>query len=185
LLSLILLYIFYTMQLPKLQIGTVLIADPFMEDDNFTETVVLLTDEETDGIYGFSINKKMALNLHEIIDDLLIEDIVVYYGGPVGLNAVQFIHNAPTIFTDAKKIMEGVYLGGDFDLLIQKINKQQIKPEQYKIMMGYCGWDTTQLLTEVFEEESWLTANINNSFILQQQTQNIYNDCKAIALQKN
>jgi putative transcriptional regulator len=168
----------------EIKIGSALIADPHIEDDNFKETVVLLTELQDDGVYGFSINKKMALQLHEMIQEVKADDIDVFYGGPVGLNTLQFIHNAPAIFKDAIHLMEGVYLGGDFDLLVQKINSKQIQKGQYKIFMGYCGWDIAQLLTELYEEESWLTHTLPATDILLQQTNNIYKNALKTALAK-
>ncbi len=165
-----------------INIGSVLLADPTICDDNFKEAVLLLTELEDDGIYGFTLNRKMALLLHEIIDEITVKNIDVFYGGPAGLDTMQFIHNAPDIFVDASLITNGIYFGGDFNLLIDAINNNEIKPHQFKIFMGYCGWDIEQLLTELYEEESWLITSLNEDDILKQNTNDMYNDCKTKAL---
>ena len=63
--------------------GRLLLAEPFMEDNHFSRSVIYMCEHNKDGSYGFILNHKLKLKLSEIIPDFEIADIDVYYGGPV------------------------------------------------------------------------------------------------------
>jgi putative AlgH/UPF0301 family transcriptional regulator len=50
--------------------GILLIADPFLKDPNFLRTVVLLCEHQTEGSFGFVLNRPIQNTLDELIPEL-------------------------------------------------------------------------------------------------------------------
>ncbi|HMJ47581.1 MAG TPA: YqgE/AlgH family protein, partial [Ferruginibacter sp.] len=77
--------------------GILLIADPFLKDPNFLRTVVILCEHQKEGSFGFVLNKQIELTLGELITDLEGYQLPVYYGGPVQMNTIHFLHQCPDL----------------------------------------------------------------------------------------
>ena len=63
--------------------GTLLIANPFLKDPNFSRTVIFLCEHTEEGSFGFVLNKKFPKPLEELVPDLNLTNFPVYQGGPV------------------------------------------------------------------------------------------------------
>ena len=50
--------------------GTLLIANPFLKDPNFSRTVIFLCEHTDEGSFGFVLNKKFPKTLEELVPDL-------------------------------------------------------------------------------------------------------------------
>ncbi|OYX08211.1 MAG: hypothetical protein B7Z16_19270, partial [Algoriphagus sp. 32-45-6] len=50
--------------------GNLLISEPFLQDENFVRSVVLLCEHNTEGSFGFVLNKPSILNLGDLVDEL-------------------------------------------------------------------------------------------------------------------
>jgi putative transcriptional regulator len=146
------------------QTGSLLIAEPFLKDPNFIRTVVLICESNADGDFGLVLNRLMEYTLDELNDTFEGFKIPLYYGGPVQPNHVHFIHQYPDVFTDAAKIADGIYWGGNFETLTSLIKSKSIDLQKIKIFLGYSGWDTNQLNEEV-KENTWLIAPANGEIV--------------------
>ena len=80
--------------------GILLIADPFLKDPNFLRTVVLLCEHEEQGSFGFVLNKQITQTLDELISDLNGHKLPVYYGGPVQMDTIHFLHQYPDLIPE-------------------------------------------------------------------------------------
>ncbi|MEP6513159.1 MAG: YqgE/AlgH family protein, partial [Parafilimonas sp.] len=95
--------------------GIILIAEPFLKDLNFIRSVIFLCEHQgEDGSFGFVINHKCNKSIGELITDLETCDFPVYYGGPVQMNTVHFLHRCPHFLPDGIRISDGIYWGADF-----------------------------------------------------------------------
>ena len=94
--------------------GILLIADPFLKDPNFLRTVVFLCAHKDDGSFGFVLNRKYENTLDELIPELIGHQLPVYYGGPVQIDTIHFLHQYPGQIPGGHEILKGVYWGGDF-----------------------------------------------------------------------
>lgn len=148
----------------KAQTGSLLIAEPFLKDPNFIRTVVLICESNADGDFGLVLNRMYENTLDELNDTFEGFKIPLYYGGPVQPNHVHFIHQYPDLFTDAVKIAENIYWGGNFETLTSLIKSNSIDLQKIKIFLGYSGWDANQLKEEI-EENTWLIANANDHVV--------------------
>lgn len=155
--------------------GVLLIADPFLKDPNFMRTVVFLTEHKEEGTIGFVLNRQYENTLDELLPEIEGYKFPVYYGGPVQMNTIHFLHRYPTEVPGGVEVMKGVWWGGDFDSLIQLINSGNIDPEKIRFYIGYSGWGTGQLKTEM-EDKTWLTVEAARSLIFHSRAEEIWKD---------
>ncbi|HAN40219.1 MAG TPA: hypothetical protein DCQ29_15050 [Chitinophagaceae bacterium] len=136
--------------------GQLLIADPFLKDANFIRTVVLLCSfDDSDGGFGFVMNRKSEQTLADVLEAAPFPQFPLYYGGPVQLDTLHFIHTVPHLIPDGVLIGNGMYWSGDFDKVLLHLGNQAIGQHEIKFFLGYSGWSEGQLEEEV-EEGSWL-----------------------------
>ena len=142
----------------KLKKGDLLIAEPSIIGDlSFNRSVVLLADHSSEGSVGFILNKPLKYSLHDLIPEIE-SDFKIYNGGPVEQDNLYFIHNVPDLIPNSIEISEGIYWGGDFELTKNLINSKVIKKKNIRFFLGYSGWDSDQLETEM-ESNSWISTN--------------------------
>lgn len=137
--------------------GRLLISEPFLPDPNFERTVVLLCDHNSEGSFGFVLNKPSILKIHEVMEDITSFENVVYVGGPVQQDTLHFIHRQGTI-NNAVEITTNVYWGGDFESLILLCDTKQVNPDDIRFFLGYSGWGPGQLESEL-EQDSWIVCD--------------------------
>ncbi|GAA4337387.1 YqgE/AlgH family protein [Flaviaesturariibacter amylovorans] len=155
--------------------GTLLIADPFLKDPNFMRTVVLLTEHRADGAIGFVINRQYENTLDELLPEIEGHKLPVYYGGPVQMNTVHFLHRYPEQITGGIEVMKGVYWGGDFDAVVALINSGTADPEMIRFFIGYSGWSEGQLQAEL-DEKTWLTVDATRKLVFHENAEEIWKD---------
>lgn len=146
-------------------IGNILIAEPFMLDDNFKRSVVLLTGEDEEGHVGYILNQRSNILIKDLIPDLSDCQLPIYVGGPVSTDTLHFLHACPDKIFDGELIREDVYWGGDFEMLRSQLSLGNIKEEEIRFFLGYSGWDKTQLKNEL-KENSWIVSDKINSDIV-------------------
>lgn len=155
--------------------GILLIADPFLKDPNFLRTVVFLCESNDEGSFGFVINRPYENTLDELIPDAAGYSIPVYYGGPVQLDTIHFLHQYPDDIPGGQEIMKGVYWGGSFEKAVEMIKSGQIDLNRIRFYIGYSGWDAGQLQSEM-QEKTWLTVNANRQLVFHAQPGDIWKD---------
>jgi putative transcriptional regulator len=155
--------------------GSLLIADPFLKDPNFMRTVVLITEHREDGTIGFVINRQYENTLDELLPEIDGQKLPVYYGGPVQMNTIHFLHRYPDEIPGGIEVMDGIYWGGDFDCVLELINSGQVDPERIRFYIGYSGWSSGQLDVEM-EEKTWLTVEATPDLVFHQQAEEIWKD---------
>ncbi len=155
--------------------GILLIADPFLKDPNFMRTVVFLTEHREDGTIGFVVNRQYENTLDELLPEVEGYKLPVYYGGPVQMNTIHFLHRYPEEIPGGVEVMKGVYWGGDFDQMISMINNGNVAPERIRFYIGYSGWGTGQLDMEM-KEKTWLTVEATRRLIFHENAEEIWKD---------
>jgi putative transcriptional regulator len=154
--------------------GILLIAEPFLKDPNFMRTVILLCrHEDTEGSFGFVLNKLFHQKLDELIPELSGFDLPVYEGGPVQMDTLHYIHQYPELLPECQKISEDVYWGGDFETLKTLMQADRIDTDRIRFFLGYSGWESSQLSAEM-EEKSWITVPANRTIIFDTPAEDIW-----------
>lgn len=160
----------------KLDIGKLLVSEPFMEDLHFKRSVVLLCDYSTDeGAVGFVLNKSINMKIHELIGDFPEFDLEVNYGGPVGTDTIHYLHDKGDILEGSTKIVSGLYWGGDFEKLKFLIKSELILPKNIRFYVGYSGWSPGQLEDEM-NLGSWVVNQAYSNFIFKSKQDELWKE---------
>lgn len=155
--------------------GTLLIANPFLKDPNFSRTVIFLCEHTEEGSFGFVLNKKYPKTLEELVPDLHVTDFPVYMGGPVQKDALHFLHQYPQLISGGEEVMKNIYWGGNFESLLINLKSNDIEKEGIRFFIGYSGWSKGQLNDEL-KEESWLTVKATRKLIFDTKPEDIWKD---------
>ena len=136
--------------------GKLLIADPSMSDQSFGRTVILLTEHNENGSIGFILNRPLGFSIKDILPEINL-DMEIYNGGPVEQDNLYFVHQMPDVIPGSIEISNGIFWGGDFDSVKDLINSGEISSKSIKFFLGYSGWSSKQLVSEM-KEDSWLVS---------------------------
>jgi putative transcriptional regulator len=135
--------------------GELLIAHPLLNDGFFIRSVVYLTTHNEEGSVGFSLNFKTQFLLSDIRPHVKHGNFPIYEGGPVAKNQLFFMHTLGHDIADSFQVSPNVYVGGDFNELLQLIDKGKVKSYEVKFFAGYSGWSPNQLENEITHRH-WL-----------------------------
>ena len=156
--------------------GHLLVAEPsIIGDVSFNRSVVLLADHSEKGSVGFILNKILDFNLKDLIPEL-DSNFKIYNGGPVEQDNLYFIHKVPDLIPESIEIANGIYWGGDFDVVIDLIAKGSITEKQIRFFLGYSGWEAEQL-NEELNSHSWvITTNESASEVIERPYSSFWKD---------
>ena len=146
--------------------GRFLISEPFMHDENFQRTVVLLVEHGDQGSLGFVLNRRLKFNIDEVVEEMPSIDAPVYLGGPVEQNSLHFVHKLGSQLEGSRHIVDDVFWGGDFQSLKEKISLGKLSLDDIVFFIGYSGWGPGQLEQEL-EKKSWIIAPEDHSFVFE------------------
>lgn len=136
--------------------GSLLIADPMMEEIHFRRSVVMLLDtDSTGGHLGLALNKATNLTLRDIMPECEAgEDVPVFCGGPVDLDRLFLLHTLGKDLPGAEEVIPGIFVGGSVEDIVDYINSGIDIEGRLRFFLGYSGWRKDQLATEL-EGNSW------------------------------
>jgi putative transcriptional regulator len=155
--------------------GILLIADPFLKDPNFKRSVIFLCEHQHEGSFGFLLNKKYEYSLKDLVQSAEDLEIPVYFGGPVQMDTIHFLHQYPDLIEGGYEVVDGIYWGGDFERALAGIRSGEIKPGKIRFYIGYSGWAGGQLDDEL-KEKSWLSVKANRKLIFHKKTEEIWRE---------
>ncbi len=135
--------------------GSLLVAEPFLGDENFERSVVLLTEHNEDGSIGFVLNKPLEVKIDDIAIDFPTTNSIAHHGGPVQEDNLYFIHNKGNLLPGSDLIYNDWYWGGDLEPLKELLGLGLIAKENIRFYLGYSGWSAGQLDFEI-SEKSWV-----------------------------
>tara|TARA_Y100000994_G_scaffold57198_1_gene46357 strand:- start:5458 stop:6006 length:549 start_codon:yes stop_codon:yes gene_type:complete len=145
----------------EVTVGTILISKPFMEDNRFEKTIILIVEHNNDGTIGFIMNKITPNKIESILDILPVNNINLKYGGPVDdESSLFFIHRYPDLIRGSQEIKDGVFWGGEIEDVSKGLKSGEISKNEITFFLGYTGWEENQLLQEI-NEGSWIQHNID------------------------
>ncbi len=146
--------------------GCILLSDPFLNEDFFRRSVILLCEHSSDGSFGFVLNNLLDIDLHEIDQDFPNIKAVISVGGPVETESLFYIHSFGSIIAESTPINDELSIGGNFEQIKSLLNEDVNNRFKIRFFLGYSGWDKLQLAREM-NENSWIVAtNISNEEIL-------------------
>jgi putative transcriptional regulator len=149
----------------EIKSGSVLIAEPFMNDTFFHRAVVLICEHDDDtGTIGFCLNKPLDVGINDVIDDFPTLESTVYCGGPLRKRALFFLHNLGDLLEGSKLVSPGVWWGVNFENLKNLASQGLVTPERIRFFVGYSSWAEKQL-SEEMEAGAWVTSEMHPNYM--------------------
>lgn len=149
---------------------------PGMDDEHFSESVILLVGHGEEGAMGLVINQELgSLKFADIFDELdlgdpdavirlpdAIRDRVVMRGGPVEKGRGFVLHSADYHSGNTYKVNETVGLTATLDIL--RAIAFGPAPHSTFFALGCCGWSAGQLEDEI-GANGWLTVPFDKALL--------------------
>lgn len=148
--------------------GKLLVASRELADPNFAQTVILLVHYDSEGVVGLMLNRRMDLPISRVLAQLeTAKDLSdpVYLGGPVETPTVFALLRSKDKIEGAEHVFDGVYWISTKTALEKTISSRP-DPGVFHVYLGYAGWTTDQLKTEV---------RLGGWFIFQADNQTVFN----------
>lgn len=153
--------------------GKILIATPGVNPQSyFAKTVIYIVKHKVEeGTIGLIVNQPVTQNnlnasLENLaftgfkINDININDLETYIGGPVESDKGFLLHTDPSIEQEPNSI----YLSSNVKLLKNMASGKG--PKNSMFLFGYCGWNYGQLEEEIRNNE-WLVLEENKKIIFE------------------
>ncbi len=144
--------------------GKLLIADPFLKDPNFKRSVVFICEHKDEGSFGFVLNRPHDQLLGELLQGFESSTFPVYYGGPVQLDTLHFLHQCPDLIPGGVEVTDGIYWGGEFEAVLDMLKLNKLNNSNIRFFIGYSGWSQGQLEEEM-NIKSWITTDATQPLI--------------------
>lgn len=136
--------------------GKLLIASPYLPDENFLRTVVYIVRHDVEGAFGLVLTRPLDVRLQEVFEQTLgnkpLRDDPVYLGGPVE-GPLCALHNEGN-YSDLSCV-DGLFLTSEQESLGAIANRPEIVA---RFFAGYSGWGPDQLETEM-GQGGWLVCD--------------------------
>jgi putative transcriptional regulator len=148
-----------------------LMAMPQVQDPFFHRSVVLLLHHESEGSFGFIVNRPTGIKISEILKGMDVgwqghEDAVAFFGGPVQPQQGTVLFTPGALGKNGEEetsteVLPGVALTqhiGDLSRLAEA------PPDHFRLLLGYAGWGEGQLIDEILRND-WLVAPVRSDLI--------------------
>lgn len=145
--------------------GRLLISEPFMGDYYFGRSVVLLVEHNEEGSFGVVLNKLIEAPINDVLKGLPPFDSKIYLGGPVDTSSTFYIHSLGNKVEGSVEIGNGLYWGGDIEIIKEMMLLNQLNSNNIRFFIGYSGWEANQLEGEL-ESNSWIVSTETDKSIL-------------------
>lgn len=156
--------------------GKLLISDSsILLDTVFSRTVLLLAEHNAKGSVGFILNKPLNLSLQDIVPEANV-NFRIFNGGPVEQDNLYFIHTIPSLISNSIEIANGIYWGGDYEVLFQLLKDNKVSQNDIRFFLGYSGWDENQLDEEVQEKAWTCIENQFNNHLLEKSPNKLWKE---------
>lgn len=139
--------------------GRILISEPFLNDEHFKRSIILLCECNQEGAFGFILNNLMKIELNELIEGIEVNGFNMSLGGPVQTSNLYYVHTLANELPGSTEIMPGLWVGGDFEVLKKRILLNQITDTQIRFFLGYSGWSPNQLEEEM-NQGAWFVSEL-------------------------
>ena len=146
-----------------------LIAMPGMADPNFSSTVTLICEHNSDGALGIVINRPLQLKLAGLFEQLDVTDsdpatasVPVLLGGPIGPEKGFVLHDAGPTFDNSIAVSSEICLTFSRDILDAMAAGDG--PSKSLVALGYAGWESGQLEREILGN-SWINVPASTDIV--------------------
>ncbi|HEX2394218.1 MAG TPA: YqgE/AlgH family protein [Bacteroidales bacterium] len=156
------------------QKGRILISEPFLMDNYFKRSIVLITEHTEEGTVGFVLNKPINMKVNEIMSDFPKINSIVSLGGPVQTNTLHYIHTLGDIIPGSVKVIDQIFWGGEFGVIKRLLETGTLNNENIRFFLGYSGWQANQLDDEL-NDNAWVVSEIRPDEIMMPMSKMFWN----------
>lgn len=139
--------------------GSLLLADPSLQDETFRRTVLLLTEHRHDeGAHGYVLNRPFGKNAGQLLGSAEFKPLAqvpVFLGGPVSQEQLTF---AALSWHDSEGLRWTTHLTRE-----DAIHRMETG-EHVRAFIGYSGWSSGQLENEL-KRRSWIISRPDASLL--------------------
>lgn len=138
--------------------GKLLVARPTMPSNLFSYSVVLLMRHDSEGAFGFILNRPGGeAKLADLMKDLeqplpdpmpANPSLGMYLGGPVEIGTLFLLHSADLPSADTISIAGRYVLSKPLEMM-NRMAKTGEAPKHAMLFLGYSGWGPGQLDNEI------------------------------------
>ncbi|MCP5467916.1 MAG: YqgE/AlgH family protein [Deltaproteobacteria bacterium] len=152
-----------------------LVAVPQLVDPYFRRSVILVLQHTQDGAFGLVLNQSTHFSLREFAHNQSLVchpnfyTQAVFRGGPVEPYRGFILHNHKSII-EKQEIIPGVFVSGSNESLNTLLTEGE---HQLRFLLGYAGWDGTQLEKEM-AEGSWIAIQLDAKYIFYQNHEDLW-----------
>ncbi len=170
-------------------VGKFLVSTPHMEDSLFFKTIILICGQDEHGVVGLILNRPLYTpSLRDLLIELKLSTISsqtssrINFGGPVDTSRGFVLHTPDYKGPDT---LEMSVDGQEFCLtnridVLAHISEGR-GPQKFLFLLGYTGWETSQLDQEL-RENIWLLTDGKKDFIFEKEASSqwdtLYRDLK-------
>lgn len=134
--------------------GSILIAEPFADDDYFRRSVIFICEHHDRGSFGFVLNNFLDVDINELSEEPIEIGGRVSVGGPMDINNLYYLHTYGNEVPGSQKVTDLLYLGGDYKTLMRLLKKEKYPENRARFFLGYAGWSEKQLEREI-DNKNW------------------------------
>lgn len=142
-----------------------MISDPFLNDNYFKRSVVLLTEHNEKGTIGFVLNNPVEVKINDILANFPKTNSKISIGGPVSTNSVHYLHTLGELVPNSVRVIGDLYWGGEFEAIKQIIANGLGENSKIRFFIGYSGWEPNQLEREI-SENSWTVSEMHPATVM-------------------
>ena len=138
--------------------GSILLSDPFLDDNYFSRSVVILCNFSMEGSFGFVLTNYLDIDLASLDSTFPVKNAKISVGGPVDTEHLFYIHQFGEQVEESIKIMENLFFGGNYSQIQSLLEASSDNHTKVRFFLGYSGWGYSQLIEEL-KENSWIVVN--------------------------
>jgi len=162
-----------------------LVATEKLKGTRFSETVIVMFENDENGAWGLVVNKPIGLtSINKLIEipksfteeqkKLTKMKIPIFWGGPVEENRIFILHSNEYISETTIKY-RNVSISSDYKTLLKIADNKG--PKNKIIILGISSWGPGQLEGEI-EKYSWMLSEIKNELIFEIENQEKWKKAK-------
>lgn len=131
--------------------GVLLVARRDLLSPGFAQSVVLLIKHDARGSLGVVLNRRTRLTLKDVLPDLDAVQAArhtLYLGGPVAPQALTLLMHKEAV-TEGVEPVTGEIVTSTHPGVLRSLMTRKKAPEEMRAFIGYAGWASAQLESEL------------------------------------
>jgi putative transcriptional regulator len=160
---------------PPVGAGVLLIANPHMDDPNFSHTVVLICQHGPEGTVGLVLNRPTEVSLAKALPEipgLQSTPFRLYVGGPVQPTGILLLLQMDAQPSNTRPVLDHIFWGGNVEALTQ-ILQEGNSTQTFRAYAGHAGWAPGQLESEL-AAGAWATLSADPAAIFTTQPEDLW-----------